>query len=60
MKKMNLNSLELNKKNISNFNKTTINGGANDSLPLTKCKLDSIDTATLMPPIPNPDDDPPL
>lgn len=60
MKKLNLNSLKLNKKIISSLDGATVKGGANDSLPLTKCKLDPIDTTTTFQPIPNPDDAGPI
>ncbi|QHI35182.1 hypothetical protein IMCC3317_05280 [Kordia antarctica] len=53
---MNLTSLTLNKKVISNLQNATIIGGANKTYPLTKCKLEPIDTTTTFQPIPNPDD----
>ena len=59
MKKMNLNSLALNKKSISSLDYVSVKGGADLSMPLTKCKLPLDDNHTFLP-IPNPDDDGPI
>ncbi|MFK7750563.1 MAG: hypothetical protein AB8B65_19385 [Kordia sp.] len=58
MKKVNLNSLKLNKKLISHLNKKEIKGGLNTAGCYTEqiCPLPPIETS--LPPIENPDPEP--
>ena len=59
MKESNLTSLKLNKKVISKFDNNAVKGGANESMPLTKCKL-PLDHDHTFKPVPNPDDGEPI